>query len=376
MKKLNAKGPETYGHTPQVRALSVKEFENEINNTDAIIVDTRDMLAFGGGHIKNALNIGQRAILSVWAGWLIDINTPILLVLPDDKDLREVVTLLWRTGHTNIKGYLAGGMRNWQESGKELTKLMQLTVHELNRNIEQYQPLDVRKDEEWNNGYIPGAMHIFLGELLNESCKLDKEQNLAVYCASGYRASIASSLLQKNGFSNVYNIPGSFKAWSAAEFPVESEEELQNMSKDIKQINDEISVAAFDPDESSFKTFAEKGFKSVINLQTADEDQNIDPDKEKQLANDNNLKYSHIGVSKENLSGAVVDTFRQQLENLPKPVVVHCTSGKRSGAFVMMYLGLKEKMSGDEVIQKAENMGFQCDVPELKEFLKEYVDNS
>jgi len=373
MKKLNAKGPETFGHTPQVRALSVNEFEEEMSGADTIVIDTRDMLAFGGGHIEGALNIGQRPILSVWTGWLIDSNAPILLVIPNDKDLERVVNLLWRTGHNNIKGYLAGGMRNWQESGKEITKLPQLSVHELNENKDQYQPLDVRKDKEWNNGYIPGATHVFLGELTDKLGTLEKEKNYAVYCASGYRASIASSLLQKNGFKNIHNIPGSFKAWKAVGLPIEKKEETQTMSEDIKQINDDISVAAFDPDKGSFKTFAEKGFKSVINLQTTDEDQNLDPNKEEELANDNSLKYRQIGVSKENLSEATVDSFRQELENLPKPVVVHCTSGKRSGAFVMMHIGCQQGMSGEEVIKKAEEMGFECDQAELEQFVKKYV---
>ncbi|MDT7830544.1 rhodanese-like domain-containing protein [Pricia sp. S334] len=225
MKKLNVEGPKIFGHTPPVRSLTVEEFEDEMNKTDTLIIDARDMLAFGGGHIEGALNMGERPILSVWAGWLIDTDAPILLVLPDNKDLERVVTLLWRTGHTNFKGYLAGNMRSWQESGKPIIKLSQLSVHELNQNKGHYLPLDVRKDKEWQNGHIPDASHIFLGELSDKMSKLDKERNLAVYCASGYRASIAASLLQKKGFKNVNSIPGSFKAWKAAALPIENKTE-------------------------------------------------------------------------------------------------------------------------------------------------------
>ena len=221
LKKLNTKGPDIFGTTPRVRSLSIKEFEKEMENSETIIIDTRDMLAFGGGHITGALNIGQRPILSVWAGWLIDTTTPILLVLPEDRDLERVVKLLWRTGHTNFKGYLAGSMRTWQESGKPIKKLHQLSVHELSQDKRKYQPLDVRKDKEWQNGNIPGAKHIFLGDLQDKISSLDKEQNFAVYCASGYRASIAASLLQRNGFRNVNSIPGSYLAWKAADLPIE-----------------------------------------------------------------------------------------------------------------------------------------------------------
>ncbi len=374
MKKLNAKGPKVFGHTPHVRAIPVDEFAQAIKSSDAFLLDTRDMLAFGGGHIKSALNIGARPILSVWAGWFIDPEAPIYLVLSDEeKDLNTVVNLLWRTGHTNIQGYLAGGMQSWQEAGKELESLPQLSVHELNENLNKYSPLDVRKGEEWNSGHIPSASHYFLGELPDTLSQLNKDEMIATYCASGYRASIASSLLQKHGFKNVHNIPGSFKAWKAANYPTQTPKEKNDMSNDIKKINDDISVAAFDPDEKSFKEFASKGFRSVINLQTADEEQNIGHEEEEQLANDNNLKYCHIGVSKENLSNEMVDRFRHELESLPKPVVVHCTSGKRSGAFVMMHLGCKENLSGEDVIEKAEKMGFECDVPELEQFVKKYV---
>lgn len=222
MKKINAKGPQTYGHTPLLRSLSVQAFEKEIK-ADTIIIDTRDMLAFGGGHIKGALNIGLRPILSVWAGWLVDTRTPILLILPEDKELVRVVNLLWRTGHTNFKGYLAGGMRSWQEAGKPIEKLPQLSVLELSQQKNQYHPLDVRKYKEWQNGRIPNSTHIFLGELSDKINKLDKEKNFAVYCASGYRASIAASLLKKNGFQQVNSIPGSFMAWNAADLPIENQ---------------------------------------------------------------------------------------------------------------------------------------------------------
>ena len=145
------------------------------------------------------------------------------------------------------------------------------------------------------------------------------------------------------------------------------------MEMKIKKINDNISVATFDPNENSFKTFADKGFKSVINLQTEDEEQNVSSKKEETLANDNSLNYKHFGVSKDNLSQSMVDNFRQELESLPTPIVVHCKSGKRSGAFVMMHIGCQKNMSGEEVIEQAENMGFECDVPELELFLKKYV---
>lgn len=225
MKKLNANGPEIYGHTPHVQAFSVTQFDQASQDKDTIIIDTRDMQAFGCGHIKGAINIGMKPILSVWSGWLVGTGAPIYLVLENDRQCNHAINLLWRTGHTNIKGYLAGGMEKWRESGKPLQKLPQLSVHELHDRKSDFLPLDVRKDTEWQAGHIERASHIFIGELTNKLGELSKEKYIATYCASGYRASIASSILQKHGFKNVHNTIGSMKAWKAADYATTKEKE-------------------------------------------------------------------------------------------------------------------------------------------------------
>ena len=73
-------------------------------------------------------------------------------------------------------------------------------------------------------GHIPGATHAFLGELREKLDELDRSATYATYCASGFRASIASSLLAARGFSNIRNVPGSWKAWTAAGYPTETPE--------------------------------------------------------------------------------------------------------------------------------------------------------
>ncbi|MEP6936842.1 MAG: rhodanese-like domain-containing protein, partial [Chthoniobacterales bacterium] len=74
---------------------------------------------------------------------------------------------------------------------------------------------------EWRNGHVPGARHIFLPELRQRVGELDKEKPTAVYCASGYRASIGASVLKQEGFQVVNNVPGSWHAWRQAGLPVE-----------------------------------------------------------------------------------------------------------------------------------------------------------
>ncbi|GAC1469380.1 MAG: hypothetical protein NVSMB70_14500 [Chamaesiphon sp.] len=81
--------------------------------------------------------------------------------------------------------------------------------------------LDVRGDDEFKNGNVPGAKHIYVPHLEEHLDELDKNQTIATYCGSGYRASIAASLLQKHGFEKVVNVPGSWNAWTAAKLPVQ-----------------------------------------------------------------------------------------------------------------------------------------------------------
>lgn len=145
------------------------------------------------------------------------------------------------------------------------------------------------------------------------------------------------------------------------------------MNKDITKINDDIAVAMFDPEKNDFTNFKQQGYQTVINLQTADEGQNLSENAEQQTAKNNGLAYIHCPVSPKNMTADTVDDFRQKLKAASKPVVVHCKSGKRSGAFVMMHLARETDMTGEEAIEQAKNMGFECDQPELKEFLKKYI---
>jgi len=227
MKTLNTKGPVLLGNLPPVRGLPPELFQEAAQDNDNVLIDTRMMLAFGGGHIKGALSIGGLPMLSIWAGWLLDPNQPILLVLESDDKLEEIVRYFVRTGYTKFAGYLVGGMKAWNNAGLPLESVEQMAVHEVKASGEKVQILDVRAPAEWKDGHIPNARHVFLGELRENLGKLDKDKPMVVYCDSGYRASIATSILQQHGFGRVCNIPGSWQAWKNAGFPVEKEMEKE-----------------------------------------------------------------------------------------------------------------------------------------------------
>jgi hydroxyacylglutathione hydrolase len=232
MKKVNAQGPELLKGTASIPSLKAKAFQKAVQSGKAQLLDNRHMLAFGGGHIAGTLNIGPKPDLSLWAGWMLDPESSILLVLTRDTDLAEVVHQLARVGFTKFEGYLHGGMDAWITDGLPLQTLPQMTVHDLKEALppRDLQVVDVRTPTEWEGGHVPGARYLFLPELAEKLDKLDKNRPVVTYCASGYRSSIAASLLQAKGFAKVYNTPGSWKAWTAAGYPAEQPREHKKAS--------------------------------------------------------------------------------------------------------------------------------------------------
>jgi hydroxyacylglutathione hydrolase len=220
MKRLNAAGPKVLGNLPLVPGLPPKLFQKAIGKEKAVVIDTRSMLAFGGGHIKGAMNIGGLPELSVWAGWMLDPARPLFLVLEHDDQVSKIIPLFLRTGFTKFGGYLVGGMKAWDNAGLPLAEVDQISVHEVKKQADELQILDVRAPDEWEKGRIPGAKHIFLPEVPKRARELKKDKPVAVYCDSGYRASLAASLLKRQNF-DVRNIPGSWQAWESAKYPVE-----------------------------------------------------------------------------------------------------------------------------------------------------------
>ncbi|MGI0485793.1 MBL fold metallo-hydrolase [Pantanalinema rosaneae CENA516] len=221
LKQINAKGAPVLGCPATLQPLTPDEFQRKMQDENTVVIDARSILAFGGGHIPGAINIALRPEFPNWVGWMIDPARSLLVVVESERDVRLVAEQLFRIGYDHLAGYLHDGMTSWQNAGLPLQRLGEWTVQELNRYKDDpgVTVLDVRGDDEYQNGYVPGAKHTFVAHLEAQLDQLDKDQTIATYCGSGYRASIAASLLQKHGFERVINIPGSWIAWKAADLP-------------------------------------------------------------------------------------------------------------------------------------------------------------
>jgi hydroxyacylglutathione hydrolase len=237
MKRINAQGPEVLNGLPAAEWLEPAAFRRRLAAGDVQLIDNRSMLAFGEGHIAGAWNLGPRAELSLWAGWMLDPAKPIALVLPDDGDLSEVLRQFLRVGFTKFAGCLKGGMNAWVTAGLPVQGLAQLAVNELSKRLSSrdFQLLDVRTPHEWDEGHLPGAGYLFLGELDEKLRDMNRHEPVVVYCASGYRSSLAASILQAGGFKAAANVPGGYQAWTGAGFPIDRPPDANRTASDTER---------------------------------------------------------------------------------------------------------------------------------------------
>lgn len=223
--EINRGGAPLLEELEKPAALSPEEV-NKIREQGYAILDTRAAADFGAGHIHGALNIGLGGQFASWAGTLIKMSTPLILICEDDAKVEEAVTRLARVGHESVKGFLKGGMRAWIDAGFDVARVEQVSVDRLRRMIKErdsLQVLDVRRPGEYATGHVPRAVNAQLSELEKFVGNFDPARETAVICAGGYRSSAATSILEQKGFRTLFNVTGGTSAWIAAGFSVEEE---------------------------------------------------------------------------------------------------------------------------------------------------------
>jgi hydroxyacylglutathione hydrolase len=219
MKALNAKGAASVAILPGARSLTSRDVRDLARQEDVVLVDLRRPEAFGGAHVAKALNIGASQNLSLWSGWLLDPATRIVLINDCGND-EESRRALVRVGLDNIAGYLAKGMPAWIDDGFDFARMAQVSVREVAGLSSEALVVDVRNRSEWEKGHIPNARHIMLGDLQQSLAALPKNRPIIAVCGSGYRSSIAASLLVQQGFSEVSSMAGGMMAWNRQGLPL------------------------------------------------------------------------------------------------------------------------------------------------------------
>ncbi|MEL6388997.1 MAG: MBL fold metallo-hydrolase [Bacteroidota bacterium] len=221
--KLNKEGYESLDQILKTGAkpLNPKAFETAANDTGALILDVRDPDVFAKGFIPNSINIGLNGSFAPWVGALvIDIHTPILLVVDEDL-VEEAITRLSRVGFDNTIGFLEGGMKAWQSSGRDIDQVQRFSASEYAKLPSPNTALfDVRKPTEYASHHVDGALSTPLSQLNDYISGFPRDQPFHIHCAGGYRSMIAASLLKSRGFDNVADIEGGIGAMTELGLPI------------------------------------------------------------------------------------------------------------------------------------------------------------
>jgi len=183
----------------------------------AAVIDTRSAPFFGAGHFPGSLSIGlSSSLFATWVGFFVPAGKPIVLVTGSADNARKARLELARIGYDHVLGYVEA------DALTQVRQLSQLGVEELHaalRRGEAPRLLDVRTAGEWEAEHIEEATHIPLPALPGRANELNKDAPLAVICGSGYRSSIAASLLQARGFTRVQNVMGGMGAYLESRVP-------------------------------------------------------------------------------------------------------------------------------------------------------------
>ncbi len=221
MEFLNLEGTPPGSMIPRPAPASVAEFAGEAEK-GMIVVDLRSPEAVSGAFLPGSLAIPLE-MLSDFAGWFLPYDRPIGLVVEEGRTAREAGRYLFRIGYEDIPRFLAGGLLQWETSGRRFDRIPAIHAAEIVEKIEKkddFTLLDVRTREEFESGHLPGAVPIYLGQLPEHLKEIPDPRPLITFCGSGLRAVIAASLLKRNGFEEVEVCLGSMEACSEIGCPI------------------------------------------------------------------------------------------------------------------------------------------------------------
>jgi hydroxyacylglutathione hydrolase len=190
----------------------------------AQILDTRDPEEFGAAHLAGSLNIGLNGQYATWAGTVLDRVHPIVIIAVPGRE-NESAIRLGRIGFDHVAGFLQNGLQSLETRPELVTFTERLSAQFAADLLATQHPpftIDVRNPREREQKFIAGSLGLPLSHLSEKLALLPKDRPLIVYCAGGYRSSIAASLLKCSGFSPVSEIAGGLAAWESANLPLQS----------------------------------------------------------------------------------------------------------------------------------------------------------
>ncbi len=205
----------------ELRPLSLDQ-ALELQAKGAQVVDTRAPKDFAGAHLAGSTNIGLIGTYATWAGTLLDRQKPVVIIAEPGRE-KEAAMRLGRIGFDIVAGYLNGGMHALDSRPDRIMRLDRVTAATLAEQLTLADPplvLDVRRQAEWKEKRIGGSLNIPLNHLEERIHELPRDRRIVVHCQTGYRSSIAASILERRGITDVADLVGGIAAWEAAKLQV------------------------------------------------------------------------------------------------------------------------------------------------------------
>jgi hydroxyacylglutathione hydrolase len=194
----------------------------------AQLLDTRESGAFAAAHLAGSINIGLIGQYATWAGTILS-RAPIVLVADPGTEMESALRL-GRIGFDHVAGYLAGGLASAEAGPARIVATERVGADVAASRLSSAAPpvlLDVRSAGERAQKRIDGSLHMPLNHLVDRLSEIPVGQPVLLHCAGGYRSSIAASLLQREGFTDVSELAGGIAAWETAGLPVITEHRVR-----------------------------------------------------------------------------------------------------------------------------------------------------
>lgn len=220
---MNKKGYDSFENVLNngMKEIAVSELEVVLEETNALLLDTRNNSDFAKGFIPQSINIGIAGDFAPWVGTLIgNVDQPIILITDEGKE-EESVTRLSRVGFDQIVGHLKGGFTAWKNAGKEIDTVNRITAEQFAKEVKigESKIIDIRKESEYSAEHVEEAYSKPLAYINSWIKDINPEEHFYLHCAGGYRSMIAASILEARGYRNFSEIEGGFAAISKTEIP-------------------------------------------------------------------------------------------------------------------------------------------------------------
>lgn len=217
MKQLNKEGVPVLGELPRPERLSAGRLGALAGSREAVVIDARhDRRAFMARHLPGSIYVAfNRAFNTAVGSVVADAEQPIYLILDEERNLEEAVRDLIRIGFDNIAGYAtADDLDAYAEQGGQTASIDVIDIEALeeHRQAEDAHVLDVRYSSEYASGHVPGAQNISYTRLAERLGEVPADKKVLVHCGSGARASVATSLLAREG-RQVTLVEGRYQAY-------------------------------------------------------------------------------------------------------------------------------------------------------------------